>query len=138
MLRFCYGPNVSHKGGKNGCEEDSEWQKKMTYNELQKMPLTKLKDYALGLGGIHGVHGMKKQQLIQAICEVAGIVDTSKEAAAKRKALAQKEIKKLKVEARTLRTERDKKRAELSRKELDAYRRKIKKLKRKTRQLAKQ
>ena len=109
----------------------------MTYADLQKLPLTKLKEVALTVEGIHGVHSMKKIQLMEAICEIKGIVNTSKVEAEKRRLKAANDIRKIKGQAVKLRGERDGKKADLSRKELEVYRKEIKQLKRKTRKLAK-
>ncbi|MBN1552575.1 transcription termination factor Rho [bacterium] len=109
----------------------------LTYNDLIKLPLTKLKELALSIGDIHGVHGMKKMQLIQAICEKKGIVDTSKEEAEKRRKAAHADIKKIKKQKIELQQERETKRSSMSRTELSEYRIRIKKLKQKTRKLAK-
>jgi len=108
----------------------------LTYADMVKMPLPKLREHALKTGKIHGVHGSNKQQLIREICEIEGIVDESKVAAEKRRQKAQKEIAKLKKKSRDLCLERDKKRPKLSRKELNEYRKQIKKLKRESRELA--
>jgi hypothetical protein len=108
----------------------------MTYEELVKLPVTKLKEYALESKKIHGVTSMNKQALIEAICDLEGIVDESKVAAEKRRKQALKDIKKLKLEAKDLRTKRDESRGDLSRKELAERRREIKKVKRKTRRLS--
>jgi hypothetical protein len=109
----------------------------ITFADLQKMPLTKLKEYALTLGNVHGVTGMKKQQLVQAICELKGIVDPTKEAIEKKRQQAHKDIIGLKTEARKMRVDRTEKKAELNRKQKTDLRIKIKQLKRKTRKLAK-
>ena len=108
----------------------------MTFTDLQKMALPKLKEYALSIGNIHGVHSMKKQDLIEEICKIKGIVDTSKVEAEKRRKQAQSDIRALKKQAREIRGERTDKKGELSRKELSTYRKRIKQLKRKTRKLA--
>ncbi len=108
----------------------------VTYSDLQKMTLTKLKEYALTVGNIHGVHSMKKAQLIEAVCEVKGIVDPTKVAAEKKRLQAQKDIRKLKSTANELRADRESRRKDLSRKQLSEMRRQIKQLKRKTRKLA--
>ncbi len=107
-----------------------------TFADLQKLPLTKLKEYALSIGGIHGVHSMKKVQLLASICEVKGITDTSKIEAAKRREIARGKIHTMKKEARSMRKERAEKQESLSRHERDVYRKKIKQLKRSTRKLS--
>lgn len=109
----------------------------VTYADLQRMPLTKLKEYALTVGNIHGVHGMKKTQLLEAVCNLKGIVDPNKEIIEKKRQQAHKDIITLKSDRKVLEQEREGKRKDLSRKELTDYRMKIKQLKRKTRKLAK-
>jgi hypothetical protein len=109
----------------------------LTFADLQKLPTTKIKELALSIGNIHGVHSMKKNQLIAAICEIKGIVDTSKVEAEKKRQQAQKDIKRLKKETQDMRKEREEKRANLSRKELSTKRIEIKKAKRQIRKLAK-
>jgi hypothetical protein len=47
---------------------------------LDKMTATELRKYALELGGITGVHGMNKEELLAAIKQVKGIVDEGKKA----------------------------------------------------------
>jgi hypothetical protein len=47
---------------------------------LDRMTATELRKYALELGGITGVHGMNKEELLAAIKEVKGIVDEGKKA----------------------------------------------------------
>jgi hypothetical protein len=48
---------------------------------LEKMTATEMRKYALDMGGITGVHGMNKEELLAAIKEVKGIVDEGKKAA---------------------------------------------------------
>jgi hypothetical protein len=109
----------------------------LTYNDLIKLTLTKLKELGLQIGSIAGVHSMKKMELIKSICEAKGIVDTSKVEAEKRHKEAHDEIVKTKGEAKKLRLERDEKYVSLSDKEKLDYRKKIKVMKRKIRRLAK-
>ncbi len=47
---------------------------------LEKMTSTELREYALDMGEISGVHGMNKEELIAAIKEVKGIKDEGKAA----------------------------------------------------------
>ena len=75
----------------------------MTYADLQKLPLPKLKEVALTVEGIHGVHSMKKDALMEAICEIKGIVNTSKVEAEKRRLKAADDIRKIKGQASKLR-----------------------------------
>jgi hypothetical protein len=50
---------------------------------LDKMTATELRKYALDLGGITGVHGMNKEELLAAVKKVKGIVDEGKKAVKK-------------------------------------------------------
>jgi hypothetical protein len=109
----------------------------ITFADLQKMPLTKLKEYALELGGISGVHGMKKTKLLEAVCAAKGIVDPTKELIEKKRQQAHKDIISLKKQAKETRKERLGKKKELTRDEKTEYRIKVKKLKRQTRKLSK-
>ena len=45
----------------------------MELRDLQKMTVVKLREEALNLGGFTGVHGMNKQQLIEALAPRFGI-----------------------------------------------------------------
>ena len=48
---------------------------------LDRMTATELRKYALEMGGITGVHGMNKEELLAAIKEAKGIADEGKKAA---------------------------------------------------------
>lgn len=109
----------------------------MTFKDLVKMPLTKLKEYALTVDGINGVHSMKKQDLIEEICKIKGIVNAAKQEAEQRKADAHTEIQKIKINRKTIRNERSEKKATLSDDEKSKIRLQLKKLKRETRRLSK-
>jgi hypothetical protein len=97
---------------------------------LEKMTAKELRDVALEIEGITGVHGMNKTELVSAIKEARGIVD---EVSKKRSDISVRELKKkiqmlkaLKVEANT-----NKNKAEAK-----ILRRRINKLKKKTRKAA--
>ena len=107
-----------------------------TFDELNKQPVTKLKEIALGLDVIQGVHGMNKQQVLEAICDVKGIEDPYKKEAERKKAEARASIKELKVNRKVLQDEFDGKKGDLSKDEKKDYRKRIKKLRRETRRLA--
>jgi len=99
--------------------------------DISKLPATKLREIALKIPGIEGVHGMSKQQLIEAIKAAQGITEEG----TKREEIRQ-EISRLKKEIRELKVERDKAIAEKDKVRLREIRKKIKKLKRRTRLLA--
>jgi hypothetical protein len=105
----------------------------MAENEkpLEKMTAKELREVALAEGGIVGVHGMNKAELIAAIKESRGIED---EGGKKVDAGA---IRALKKEMLELKAERDKFREEGDDLKVQALRRRLSKMKKKTRRLAK-
>ncbi len=98
---------------------------------LDKMTATELRKYALDLGGITGVHGMNKEELLAAIKKVKGIVDEGK------KAVKQVNMRELKAKIKEL---REQKLAALDAgddsKKIKIMRRKINRLKKRTRKAA--
>lgn len=94
------------------------------------MTAKELREYALQIGNIVGVHSMNKEELLKAIKEAIGIDDAS---GAK---LFAKEIAKVKVEIRALKSDRDKAREEGNSKQVDILRKRIGRLKKKTRRLS--
>ena len=76
----------------------------MTLQELQKMTVVKLRQEAMQHGGINGVSGMSKAQLVEALAELLGI-DTTPARAAQAKISGNKAV--LKREIRSLKTTRD-------------------------------
>ncbi|MBN1879224.1 transcription termination factor Rho [bacterium] len=108
----------------------------MTYDDLLKLPVTKLREIALTLEVIQGVHGMNKEQVMQAICSVKGIENPYKKEAEKRKAEARANIIEMKAQRKTLRAELAEKKTDMSKDEKKVFRKKIKKLRRETRRLA--
>lgn len=96
---------------------------------LSKMTTPELKETAKGVEGISGVHGMKKEELIEALRKSKGIV----EAVAKKTDTSLRNIKKkirsIKAKQAAANEARDRKRAAI-------YRRQISRLKKKTRRAA--
>ncbi|MEW5913733.1 MAG: transcription termination factor Rho [Thermodesulfobacteriota bacterium] len=97
---------------------------------LDRMTAKELREYALELGGIVGVHGMNKEELLTAIKAGLGITD---ESGAK---LFAKEIHAVKGQIKGLKTKRDEARQTGDAKKVDSLRRRISRLKKKTRRLA--
>ena len=108
----------------------------MTYDDLVKLPVTKLREIALTLEVIQGVHGMNKEQVLQAICTVKNIENPHQKEAERKKAEARANIADLKKERTALRVELTEKKDTLSKTEKQAYRKKLKKLRRETRRQA--
>ncbi len=99
----------------------------MEEKDLAEMTSTKLRDEALKIPGLTGVHAMKKAELIAAIRQEKGWVEE------KVKDLG---VKELKLGIAKLRAEREAVRESGNRKKLRPFRIRIKKLKRRTRRLA--
>jgi hypothetical protein len=104
---------------------------------LDRMTATELREVALGIEGIEGVHAMKKEDLLRAIKEARGIKDEEPSAKAKKKTLKQdvnvhelkQKIHRLKKEKEALRGDKDNKRGKV-------LRRRINRLKKRTRKTA--
>jgi hypothetical protein len=108
----------------------------MELRDLQRMTVVKLREEALQQGGIVGVHGMGKGQLIAALAPVFGIDLEAAMRAAREKVAASKGT--LKQEIRALKKERDEAVAEHDDMASSKARRGIKKRKRQLRHLARQ
>ena len=96
---------------------------------LEKMTAKELREMALELEGIVGVHAMNKMELIEAIKEVKGIVDERK----KRSDIDVRAIKKRIKELRELKTQAKEKG---DKKKVNILRRRMSKLKKQTRRAA--
>jgi len=109
----------------------------MEEKDLTKMTVTKLREEAKKYTSIHGVHVMKKQELIEAIAEARGEpIEIKKKPKKKKKkviniAEIKKQIKELKVKRGEAREAKD---YPL----VDRLRKRIKRLKRQTRKFAKE
>lgn len=104
-------------------------EKQVKEKPLDKMTAKELREMALGLEGIVGVHAMNKAELIAAIKEAKGIVDQT----TKQKAV---DVRALKAKIRELRRKRDEAKEAGNNKLADAFRRRISNLKKKTRRAA--
>jgi hypothetical protein len=106
---------------------------------LEKMTAKELREMALGLPGIHGVHAMKKEELIVAIRAAKGIPEpeTKKE----KKIVAKKEkviltVAQLKQRVKELRVKREELLQQRNLKMAEILRRRISRLKKRTRRAA--
>ena len=94
---------------------------------LEKYTIKELREEALGIEGIQGVHGMNKEELLVLLREHKGIPEPQK----KRKTKSVRDIKK---KVADLKETRNRERAEgASRTRLNILRRKISRLKKQTR-----
>ena len=98
-------------------------------NDLEKMTTTKLRQEALKIPELTGVHAMKKAELIAAIRKARGLPEKATGPKELSAVEAKAEIRRLKDEKEAALESKDKKKIRL-------YWRKIKKLKRQTRKLA--
>ena len=98
---------------------------------LEKMTVKDLRSLALQIGGITGVHAMKKDELLEAIKKVKGIEDETT-----RDGYRSQTNQKIKARIRELRAQKEEARAENDRKKVNILRKKINRLKKKTRKAA--
>ncbi|MDP2969317.1 MAG: Rho termination factor N-terminal domain-containing protein [Deltaproteobacteria bacterium] len=105
---------------------------------LEKMTAKELREMALGIPGIHGVHAMKKEELITAIRAAKGI--TEPEVKRERRVVAKKEkvvltIPQLKQKAKELKTKREELLQQRNFKMAEILRKRINRLKKMTRRI---
>lgn len=98
---------------------------------LEKMTAKELREMALGLPGVHGVHAMKKEELISAIRKARGITEpeVKKEKVVLNISELKQKVKELRAKREELLQQRNYKMAEILRK-------RISRLKKKTRRAA--
>ena len=106
---------------------------------LEKMTAKELREMALGLQGVHGVHAMKKEELIIAIRAAKGI--TEPEPKKEKHIIAKKEkvvltVAELKQKVKQLRTKREEILQKRSFKMAEILRKRISRLKKRTRRAA--
>lgn len=98
---------------------------------LEKMTAKELREYALELGDIVGVHGMNKEELLAAIKKVKGIREE------KKKQVEEVTVRGLKEKAKEIRGKKlEAITAGEPRKKIDILRRKANRLKKRTRRVA--
>jgi len=106
---------------------------------LEKMTATELREMALGLPGIQGVHAMKKEELITAIRAAKGI--TEQEPKKEKRIVAKKEkvvltVAQLKQKMKEMRVKREELLQQRNLKMAEILRKRINRLKKKTRRAA--
>lgn len=97
---------------------------------LDKMTAKELREMALGLEGIFGVHAMNKPELIAAIKKVKGIADDTKPKK------VGTDVRSLKVKIRELKAKMVQAKESGNTKAADSFRRRMSNLKKKTRRAA--
>lgn len=95
---------------------------------IDKMTTKELRDLALSIGNISGVHGMNKAELVSEIKQARGIAEEKKEKTTG--------VRELKANLAALRAQKETLRETGDRKKLDILRRKISKIKKQTRRAA--
>ncbi|MGC9194603.1 MAG: transcription termination factor Rho [Syntrophobacteraceae bacterium] len=95
---------------------------------LDKMTAKELRELALSIGGITGVHGMNKTELIAVIKEERGIVDEGKKKSF--------DVRQVKAKVKEVREKRLQALEAGNTKLADSFRRRISNLKKKTRRAA--
>jgi outer membrane murein-binding lipoprotein Lpp len=105
---------------------------------LDKMTAIELREVALEIPGVEGVHAMKKEELLPIIREYYGIEEEGGVAKGKKKKVqkAAASIQELKAKMSQLRGKREAIRAARDRKQADTLRRRINRLKKQTRKAA--
>ncbi len=104
-------------------------EKQVKEKPLDKMTAKELRELALTIPDMSGVHVMNKAELIAGIKEARGIVDEGKQ-------VDTGAIRAAKAQYQALKAKRDAARGESSKSELEIMRKKLSRLKKKTRQLA--
>jgi len=108
----------------------------MEEKDLTKMTVKKLREEAQKYTSIHGIHAMKKEELIRAIADARGEpIEIRKKKPKKRKKVVN--IAEIKREIKDLKLKREGARKEKNKKVIDRLRKRIKRLKRQTRKFAK-
>ena len=106
---------------------------------LEKLTAKELREMAMGLPGVHGVHAMKKEELIASIRKAKGM--TEPEPKKEKKIVVKKEkviltTAQLKQKVKELRAKREETLQERNWKKAEILRRRISRLKKKTRRAA--
>jgi hypothetical protein len=118
-------------------EVPQEGREEVKEKPLDKMTAKELREVALEITGIFGVHAMKKEELLAAIKEARGIKD-EEPAKKKQKKVVQEKVSvgDLKQQIARLKVERAASFESKDRKKRDVLRRRINRLKKRTRKVA--
>lgn len=96
---------------------------------LEKMTAKELRDLALSLGSISGVHGMNKEEVLAAIREAKGITEEGGKK-------TDRSMRELKLKIKELQGKKEEVRSANEKKALEVLRKRISRLKKKTRRAA--
>jgi hypothetical protein len=117
-------------------EETQAEDEKAPQKPLDKMTVKELREIALGIEGITGVHAMKKEELLNAVKEAKGIVEEEPAKETKKAPKVDGSVGTLKQKIVALKKEKEAARKSKDKKKVDIYRRRINRLKKKTRKAA--
>jgi len=116
---------------KKELKEKKEPEEKKGFGEkpLDRMTAKELREVALGLEGIVGVHAMNKSELLAAVKKAKGIVDDKKRQTSV-------DVRTIKGKIRELRSQKEAMKGAGDKKKMKILRRRINRLKKKTRRVA--
>ena len=116
---------------KKELKEKKEPEEKKGFGEkpLDRMTAKELREVALGLEGIVGVHAMNKSELLAAVKKAKGIVDDKKRQTSV-------DVRTIKGKIRELRSQKEATKEAGDKKKMKILRRRINRLKKKTRRMA--
>ena len=120
---------------KEEAQEKSLEEKIKEGQELDRMTAPDLREIAIGIEGVTGVHAMKKDELLKIIKAARGIPDEEKVKRAKKEKGEQLSVKQLKAKARALRLDKSAAREAKDPKKVDVLRRRINRLKKRTKKV---
>ena len=106
---------------------------------LEKMTAKELRDMALGMTGIHGVHGMKKEELIAAIRAAKGLTEAEPKKEKKHVVKREKVVlttAQLKQKIREMKLKKEEALQQKNSKMAEILRKRISRLKKRTRRTA--
>lgn len=102
---------------------------------LDKMTAPELREIAIGIEGVAGVHAMKKEELLRIIKAARGIPDEEKLKRVKKEKAKALTVKELKAKVRKFKTEKTAAREAKDSKRVDILRRRINRLKKRTKKV---
>jgi len=108
--------------------EEANMAEKKKEKSIEKMTIKELREIALTIPDVQGVHGMNKEELIAVVKEFKGIKEEKKKDVTS--------IRELKQKIKTLRLKREEVREKGDKKMLEILRKRISRLKKRTRRLA--
>lgn len=103
----------------------AEEEQKISKTELLKLPLPKLREVALKIEGLQGVHGMNKEELIKVIANTYKIDLTDRPELQVDKRAVKAKIKELRAVLSQVRAMGDKRKVEIVRKRIKRLKHKI-------------